>query len=96
MAGELEAVVRKVYVFSSGDEDGTRREGFRSLVLLDEKLAASSAFGAGGTPMGVLVDADGRIASEVVAGAEAVLNLARSNGPLMGNDAAAAGQNARR
>jgi hypothetical protein len=33
-------------------------------------------FGATGTPMALLVDAEGKIASEVVAGAPAVLALA--------------------
>jgi hypothetical protein len=33
-------------------------------------------FGAGGTPMAVLVDAEGKIASELAAGAPAVLELA--------------------
>jgi hypothetical protein len=36
------------------------------------------AFGGGGTPEAVLIDAEGRVASEVVVGASAVLELARS------------------
>lgn len=68
-------VTPKLVVVSSGDEESTRAEGFESLVLLDENLSAGSVFGANGTPMGVLVDADGRIASNVVAGAHAVLAL---------------------
>lgn len=66
----------RLVVVSSGDEESTRAEGFSSLVLLDEEFAAGNAFSANGTPMGVLVDADGRIASSVAAGAEAVLALA--------------------
>ena len=66
---------------SSSSRPATRRargsEGFTSLVLLDESFEAGSAFGANGTPMAVLVGADGRIASEVVAGAEAVMELAK-------------------
>jgi hypothetical protein len=47
-----------------------------SPVVLDQNFHAGSAFGAHGTPMAVLLDAEGRIASEVVAGAESVFALA--------------------
>jgi thiol-disulfide isomerase/thioredoxin len=68
----------RLVVVSSGDAASTRAEGFGSLVLLDEDFAAGSAFDANGTPMAVRLDADGRIASQVVAGADAVLALARA------------------
>jgi peroxiredoxin len=70
-------VAPRLVVVSSGDAESTGAEGFKSLVLLDESFDAGSAFGANGTPMAVLVGADGRIASDVVAGADAVLGLAR-------------------
>ena len=66
----------RLVVVSSGDAESTRAEGFESLVLLDEKLEAGTAFKASGTPMAVLVGADGRIASPLAAGADAVLALA--------------------
>jgi thiol-disulfide isomerase/thioredoxin len=66
----------QLVIVSSGAAESTRAEGFRSLVLVDEQYTAGEAFGANGTPMAVLIDADGRIASPVVAGAEAVLALA--------------------
>ena len=69
----------RLVIVSSGDEQSTSAEGFESLVLLDDAFAAGSAFGANGTPMAVLVGADGRIASGVVAGAEAVFDLARES-----------------
>jgi methylamine dehydrogenase accessory protein MauD len=69
-------VTPRLVIVSSGDEESTRAEGFRSLVLLDEAYEASTAFGASGTPMAVRVGADGRVASELVVGAEAVFNLA--------------------
>jgi thiol-disulfide isomerase/thioredoxin len=69
-------VAPRLVVVSSGDVESTRAEGFASLVLLDESFDAGSAFGANGTPMAVLVGADGKIASELVAGADAVLELA--------------------
>jgi thiol-disulfide isomerase/thioredoxin len=73
----------RIVVISSGGEESTRADGFRSLVLLDEDFTAGTAFGATGTPMAVLLDAEGRVASGIVAGAEAVLTLAgRPGEPL--------------
>jgi thiol-disulfide isomerase/thioredoxin/uncharacterized membrane protein YphA (DoxX/SURF4 family) len=70
----------RLVVVSSGDAASTRREGFRSTVLLDEQFAAGEALGITGTPMAVLLDADGRIAADVATGAAAVLALARPHG----------------
>ncbi|HAG99174.1 MAG TPA: hypothetical protein DCL75_10035 [Ktedonobacter sp.] len=51
--------------------------GLQSPILLDQAgMSIGSKFGANGTPMAVLVDAEGKIASEVAAGAPAVLALA--------------------
>jgi thiol-disulfide isomerase/thioredoxin len=66
----------ELVIISSGAAAASRAEGFRSPVLLDEDFQAGTAFGAGGTPVGILVDAAGRIASPPAAGAEAVLALA--------------------
>jgi thiol-disulfide isomerase/thioredoxin len=64
-------------VVSSGDPEAVRAEGFTSSVVLDPDFSAGAAFGAGGTPAAVLVDARGKIASRVVAGAEDVFALTR-------------------
>jgi thiol-disulfide isomerase/thioredoxin len=66
----------QLVVVSFGDAESTRAEGFGSPVLLDEGFTLGNALGASGTPMAVLLDADGRIASEVAAGPDAVLELA--------------------
>lgn len=66
----------RLLIVSSGDEASTRAESFSSTVALDPDFAAGSAFEAGGTPMAVLLDRDGRIASPLVAGAEGVFALA--------------------
>lgn len=50
----------------------------RSLVPLDTEGGAMRAFGADGTPMAVLVDEEGRIASPLGAGAPAVMASARA------------------
>ena len=66
----------QLVVLSTGDEAATRSEGFRSRVLLDEDFAVADELGVSGTPMAVLLDADGRVTSGVAAGADAVLALA--------------------
>ena len=65
----------QLVVLSSGEEEATRADGFRSRVLLDEEFAAGHEFGVSGTPMGVLLDEEARVASGVAAGADAVLAL---------------------
>jgi thiol-disulfide isomerase/thioredoxin/uncharacterized membrane protein YphA (DoxX/SURF4 family) len=62
-------------VVSAGAVDDVRAEAFASTVLLDPEWTASAALGADGTPMAMLVDGDGRIASGLVTGAPAVLEL---------------------
>lgn len=63
-----------IVVISAGDPDTVRAQQLRSSVLLDSGSEAMRAFGANGTPMGVLIER-GRIASPVAAGADAVLEL---------------------
>ena len=52
--------------------------GLRSPVLLDEDHRVRMLFGATGTPMAILVDVQGRIASVLAKGAPEVLALAGS------------------
>jgi thiol-disulfide isomerase/thioredoxin/uncharacterized membrane protein YphA (DoxX/SURF4 family) len=74
----------QLVVVSAGDLDDIREQEIRSLVLHDPDWDAMHAFGASGTPMAVLVQ-DGRVASSIAAGAEAVLALATagSNGDAL-------------
>ena len=65
-------------VLSRGSAEDNRPQGFRSRVLLDEHFHAGEAFGATGTPSAVLIDQDGRVASDIAVGAEAVFELAGS------------------
>jgi thiol-disulfide isomerase/thioredoxin len=67
----------KLLLVSSGDAETNRAQGLRSPILLDQGFAVGRAFGATGTPSAVLVDGRGRVASEVVVGAPAVLDLAK-------------------
>lgn len=50
--------------------------GLASTILLDGGGRAAQAFGAHGTPMGILVDGDGRIASQIATGSHAIFTLA--------------------
>lgn len=69
----------KVLVVSTGTVEANKALGLQSTVVLDEGFAVAPKFGATGTPMAVLVDAEGNIASELAAGAPAVLALAGSD-----------------
>ncbi|MFD4605532.1 MauE/DoxX family redox-associated membrane protein [Streptomyces sp. NPDC058464] len=68
----------RLLVVSTGDRETNRALGLRSTILLDGTSEASKAFAAPGTPMGVLIDQEGRIASPLAIGAPAVLALAAS------------------
>ena len=67
-------------VITNGGSDENRKLveqfGIRSIVLLQEGMEVAARFGAHGTPMGYRIDAEGRIASELAIGAEALLGLA--------------------
>jgi hypothetical protein len=67
----------KLLVVSTDSIADNQAMGLRSPVLVEPPgMSVGRQFGAGGTPMAVLVDAEGKIASELAAGAPAVLALA--------------------
>jgi peroxiredoxin/uncharacterized membrane protein YphA (DoxX/SURF4 family) len=66
----------KLLVVSTGTVEANNVMGLRSPLVLDQGFSVGNTFGVTGTPMAVLVDAEGKIASEVAAGAPAVLALA--------------------
>ena len=61
---------------SAGTEEANRGMDLTSPNVLDQNFAAGRAFGASGTPSAVLVDAEGKVASEVAVGVPAVMELA--------------------
>ncbi len=67
----------KLLIVSSGTEEANRKMGLSSPVLLDENLVVGRAFDAPGTPSAVLIDEQGKIASELAVGVPAVLALAQ-------------------
>jgi peroxiredoxin len=71
-------------IISAGDAE-KNRQFFREHkitgpVLLQKDSEVATAYQANGTPTGYLVDAEGKIASELAVGAEALLALASGNG----------------
>src|SRR5205823_4034610 len=67
--------VPRLLVVSTGTIEENLAMGLRSPVVLDEDFKVRSMFGATGTPMAVLIDAQGAITSELAAGTLAVLTL---------------------
>jgi hypothetical protein len=82
----LHALLRPVHVdvplppdpISTGTAEANRELALVSPILLDQDFAVATSFGATGTPMGVLIDPHGNVASDLAAGAPAVLALARA------------------
>ena len=66
----------ELVVIAGGSPLANREQGFRSRVLLDSKFEVSDMFGVIGTPSAVLIDEQGRVASDVAVGAEQALTLA--------------------
>ena len=71
----------RLVVISSGDVEANRALNLGASVWLDNGQQVARRFGANGTPMAVLLDEDAKLASPVVAGAKAVMDLARGSSP---------------
>ena len=67
-------------MISRGSAEDNAAQGLTSPVLLDNQGAGMRSSGVAGTPGAVLIDPDGKVASRVALGADAVLQLAGSNG----------------
>jgi peroxiredoxin/uncharacterized membrane protein YphA (DoxX/SURF4 family) len=68
----------RLLVVSAGAEEANKEQGFASTVVLDQEFAVGRAFGADGTPSAVLVDEEGKVASELALGTTPVLDLTRA------------------
>lgn len=94
LEANLPDVAPRLVVISGGEADAVREHGFRSPVLFDPESLAMRAFNAHGTPTGVLIE-QGRIASPLATGVDAVLRLAKltpqvaMNGDASGPDGVA-------
>jgi peroxiredoxin len=79
-----------VLLVSTGTAEENRQQGIQSRIAQDDNFATARAFGVHGTPSAVLVDEEGRIASEVAVGTHAVMALAREPVPVREGESAAA------
>jgi peroxiredoxin len=66
----------ELLLISTGAVEANQKMGLRSAVLLDAASAVARQFRGGATPSAVLIDDEGRIASELAVGAPSVLALA--------------------
>jgi peroxiredoxin len=77
-------------ILTTGDAAENRQlvqtHGLRCPVLLQQETEVAAQYGAGGTPMGYLIDEEGRIASELATGAQALLALAETPGEEAATD----------
>jgi len=72
------AVARSFVLVSRGDPDANRSHGLAAPILLEASFELGPKVGIQGTPSAVRIDSEGKVASEVAVGADAVLALARS------------------
>lgn len=82
LEAEMPSDAPALVLVSTGDVETNRAQGLASTIALDPDGTARRAFGIRGTPMGVVVDADGRLASTVAAGGPDVLELLTRQGSL--------------
>jgi peroxiredoxin/uncharacterized membrane protein YphA (DoxX/SURF4 family) len=74
----------QLFVVSTGTPEANRKMGLKSIVVLDQGFILGHEFGVGGTPSGILIDAEGRVASQVRVGAPGVMALlSRSASPAV-------------
>ncbi|MEA2597111.1 MAG: hypothetical protein QOF01_3580, partial [Thermomicrobiales bacterium] len=71
----------KLLIVSTGTPEANKELGLASPTVLDQGFAIGRAYGASGTPSAVLVDANGKIASEVAVGQPGVMALATGKDP---------------
>lgn len=63
----------RLVIASSGSEDDNRATGLASPIVLEGSYEARDAFAIPGSPAAVLIDSEGRVASDAILGAPAIL-----------------------
>lgn len=66
-------------IVSAGSVEANRALGLRSTIVLDDEFRTARDFRASGTPSAVVIDEDGKIATEVTIGATGVSALVRAS-----------------
>ena len=67
--------ISRILIVSQGDLEANQEQGLKSRMMLDDGFTMGKAFGANGTPSAIVLDEDGKVASSLAIGADAVLNL---------------------
>ena len=70
----------RLVLVSRGSADDNAAHGLQAPIALDQSFKTGSAFGVGGTPSGLLIDRQGKVASSLAVGAPAVMALAARDG----------------
>jgi peroxiredoxin len=60
-------------IVTAGDVEPNRATGITSTMVIDSGFTTGRAYGASGTPSGILVDADGKIAGSLIVGGPKIL-----------------------
>ncbi len=75
----------ELIVFSNGDLESHRQLGMRSPIVLDPEHELAGTLGMYGTPSAILINEDGRFASETAIGASNIWALVGRNGKKSGD-----------
>jgi peroxiredoxin len=82
MLGDLQAweaahstLAPRLVLISTGSVEANQAQALAALTLLEDGFATGFAYGAKGTPSAILLDAQGKVASELVVGASNILRL---------------------
>ncbi len=67
--------IDRVLVISAGPIADNKKQGIRSRIVIDDGFTAGNSFGATGTPSAILLDKEGRVASPLAVGNDALLHL---------------------
>jgi thiol-disulfide isomerase/thioredoxin len=73
----------RLVLLTAGTAEQNRAMGLSSTVLLDPSHSAVQVFGAGGTPSALLLDAGGKVASNLAMGADAIFALVGGKAPAV-------------
>jgi peroxiredoxin len=65
----------RVVLISNGSHEANRAMGLSSTVLIDDKFAVGQRYGASGTPSGLLIDADGKVATGLAVGEPSIMGI---------------------
>ncbi len=69
------AAASRLLVVSTGSPEDNRALGLRSRIVLDDGFTIGREYGATGTPSAIVLDVDGKVASDIASGPDDVIDL---------------------